>query len=65
MAIGELLHVSETLSERVLERSRTAVLHEMAICDGMTPLVEEGARAVRSGVTTLEELARVLPRNGQ
>lgn len=60
-AIGELLTVDETIANLILSRPRTFAVHEAAINRGMTPLASDGARCVREGLTTIEELARVLP----
>jgi type IV pilus assembly protein PilB len=61
LAIGELLTVNETLSEIILARSRTSLLHQAALDAGMIPMLQDGLARVREGVTTLEELRRVLP----
>jgi type II secretory ATPase GspE/PulE/Tfp pilus assembly ATPase PilB-like protein len=61
LAIGELLPVTETLSEIILARSRTSLLHQAALDAGMIPMLQDGLARVREGITTLEELRRVLP----
>ncbi len=61
LAIGELLNVNEELSENILARSRTSILHQTAVNAGMIPMLQDGLARVREGVTTLEELRRVLP----
>lgn len=63
-AIGELLTVTGRFSERVLARVRTSELQEAALASGMTTLAHAGSELVRNGVTTLEELKRVLPVTG-
>ncbi|HNR34730.1 MAG TPA: GspE/PulE family protein [Candidatus Hydrogenedentes bacterium] len=60
-AIGELLAVDDVIANLILSRPRTFVVHEAALNRGMVPLAADGARCVREGLTTLEELARVLP----
>ncbi len=60
-AIGELLTVDETISDLVLNRSRTASLHQAAVAAGMNALEHDGIARVTAGVTTLEEMRRVLP----
>lgn len=61
LAIGELLNVNEELSENILGRSRTSILHQIAVEAGMAPMLQDGLTRVWEGVTTLEELRRVLP----
>lgn len=60
-AIGELLTVDETISDLILNRSRTASLHQAAVVAGMNALERDGLARVTAGVTTLEEMRRVLP----
>lgn len=60
-AIGELLVMTETIAELVLERSRTRVIHDSAVAAGMVPLLDAGLKKVRAGKTTLEELAWAVP----
>ena len=63
-AIGELLAVDDVIAELILERTRTITIHEAALASGMTPLAQDGADRVRRGITTLDELHRVLPAPG-
>lgn len=60
-AIGELLFMSEELAELVLGRPRTRILHEAAVRNRMVTLAEDATQRVREGVTSLDELKRVLP----
>ncbi len=60
-AMGELLLVNDEISELILDRSRTQVLHEAALRGRMVTLVEDGVGKAEEGLTTLEELRRVLP----
>jgi type II secretory ATPase GspE/PulE/Tfp pilus assembly ATPase PilB-like protein len=60
-AIGELLMVDDVMGEHVLARSRTHVLHEQAVQKGMVPLADDAASRVREGLTTIDEIHRVLP----
>ncbi len=64
-AIGELLLVNEDISERVLARPRTRVLHDAAVRAGMVTLRDDGLDRVTRGLTTLDELRRVLPPSGK
>ncbi len=60
-AVGELLMMDEGLGDLILTRPRTHVIHEAALRGGMRPLAEDAVRRAREGITTLEELQRVLP----
>jgi type II secretory ATPase GspE/PulE/Tfp pilus assembly ATPase PilB-like protein len=63
-ALGELLVMNEEIEERVLERARTSVLHAAALRNGMTPLAAAARERVCEGVTTLEEVRRVVSGGG-
>ena len=63
MAIGELLVVEKNLQELVLKRPRTVELHEAALANKMQTLAQDGIDKVKDGLTTVEELRRVLPRD--
>jgi len=60
-AIGELLAVDETIAGLILDRSRTVSLHQAAVGAGMDPLENAGIACAAAGVTSLDELRRVLP----
>ncbi len=62
--IGELLVADTAIAEQVLTRPTTAQLHETAVRQGMITLIEDGLEKARRGITTLEELFRVLPTLG-
>ncbi len=58
--IAELLEVDDSLRRALVEVPSRARIEELAAARGMVPLAEAGRRLVRDGVTTEEELARVL-----
>jgi type II secretory ATPase GspE/PulE/Tfp pilus assembly ATPase PilB-like protein len=60
-SLGELLSVSQELAEFVLTRPTTAQLHKVAVAQGMETLATDGLKKARKGITTVEELVRVLP----
>ncbi|MBP8129409.1 MAG: Flp pilus assembly complex ATPase component TadA [Candidatus Hydrogenedentes bacterium] len=60
-AIGELLVVNQALSELVLQRPTTARLQAAAVTHGMETIEEDGFKKAKKGITTVEELLRVLP----
>ena len=60
-AVGELLLVDETIEDLILARSRTHIIHEAGLRTGMVPLAVDAAQRVRDGITTVEEVGRVLP----
>ncbi len=60
VGIFELLDMDEELRSAVHRSPDTSSLHRMAVAQGMTPLVEAGRAKVRDGLTTSEEVARVV-----
>ncbi len=60
-AIGEMLMMEQAISEYVLERPTTAQLHKLAVAKGMETLADDAMKKAKKGITTLEELVRVLP----
>ena len=57
---AEMLEITDPLRELVTRRASRAEIEERAVSHGMVPLHEQGARLVREGTTTEEELRRVL-----
>ena len=57
---AELLEVDDPLREVIAGRPTRSVIEEVAVARGMVPLRREGERLVREGITTEEELRRVL-----
>lgn len=60
-AIGEFLTADQDIAESVLTRPTTSQLHKLAIASGMEPIAADAMKKARKGITTLEELVRVLP----
>ena len=59
-AITELLVMNEKIKEAVLKKSNTETIESQARASEMRTLKEDGLEKVKQGVTTVEELARVL-----
>jgi len=60
IAIYEVMRVSEKLRRYVSQRAGEDTLRESALGGGMASLGEDGLAKVKSGVTTAEELLRVV-----
>ena len=60
-SIGELLQVDAAFAELILERHTTAHLQQYAQKNGMVTIAEDGLNKAQKGITTLDELVRVLP----
>ncbi len=59
-AIHEVLTVTEEIAELVLDRGRVEDVEKVAVEQGMSTLRADGLRKVKMGLTTVEELFRVI-----
>jgi type II secretory ATPase GspE/PulE/Tfp pilus assembly ATPase PilB-like protein len=57
--IHEILGIDDDVRTLVMQRSDAAAIRRLATSRGMATLREDGARKVRAGVTTAEEVLRV------
>lgn len=60
IGIYELLFVTETIQRLALERRPAKEIKETAIAEGMMTLRQDGLLKVKKGITSLEELMRVI-----
>jgi type IV pilus assembly protein PilB len=58
-AIGELLAMTDSIRELILERRPTSELRRVARKEGMVTLRESAMEKVRLGITTLKEINKV------
>ena len=56
LAIFEIMQMTPAITRLTLQRADTALIQEQARKDGMTLLVEDGARKAMEGLTTIEEV---------
>ena len=59
-AIFEVLSLTEPLRRLLLDGADTASLHAAAVGEGMAPLIDDGLAQVLAGVTSVEEVLRVV-----
>ena len=60
VGIYEIMHVSDKLRRQIAQRGSEASLRDAALSSGMVSLGEDGLLKVKAGVTTPEELLRVV-----
>jgi type IV pilus assembly protein PilB len=60
VGIYEIMHVSDKLRREIAQRGSEASLRDAALGSGMISLGEDGLSKVKAGVTTPEELLRVV-----
>lgn len=58
-AIFEVMEMTPGISALTMQRADTSVLRQRAIQDGMSLLVQDGIRAIKKGLTTIEEVLSV------
>ncbi len=61
-AICELLLVTPTVRDLLNSSVPTSRIHDLAVAEGMTPLLEDGVSKAQAGETTLAEVLRVAAR---
>lgn len=59
LAIFEVMQMTSGITKLTLDRADTSLIQNQAQKDGMTLLVEDGARKVMQGLTTIEEVLSV------
>lgn len=60
MGIYEVLPVTETIKEMITKQSNTSQIHEQAVKEGMRTMVEDGFIKAAKGLTSIEEILRVI-----
>jgi hypothetical protein len=60
IGIYEIMHVSDALRRLVTERATEAQIRQTAVAEGMVTLGEDGLEKVKAGLTSPEELLRVV-----
>ncbi|HLW73082.1 MAG TPA: type II secretion system ATPase GspE [Candidatus Babeliales bacterium] len=59
VAVFEIMEMTSAIAKLTMERSETGVIREQALKDGMIPLIKDGLRRIRDGLTTIEEVLAV------
>ena len=60
VAVFEVLTVSDTVRSMVLRRESSTIVKSQAVADGMRPMRASALRKVSMGITTPDEVARVI-----
>lgn len=59
VAIFEVMEMTPAIAKLTMERSETGIIRDQAIKDGMVPLIKDGVRRIKDGLTTIEEVLAV------
>jgi len=60
IGIHEVLFVDDDIRQAVIDHKDADTIQEMSVKKGMTTMIEDGLRKVGAGVTSLEEVLRVV-----
>jgi len=60
LGIYELMTLNDELSDMIVRRAPLSEIKEAARSNGMTTLQEDGFRKAKDGLTTIEEVMRVV-----
>lgn len=60
IGIHEVLEVTDTIREAIARKASASELKKIAIKEGMTTILEDGINKAREGITSLEEVLRVI-----
>lgn len=59
VAIFEVMEMTPAIAKLTMERSETGIIRDQSVKDGMVPLVKDGVRRIKDGLTTIEEVLAV------
>ena len=60
ISVNEVLTADATVKDAILGRASAGELRKIAVQNGMTTMLEDGIEKVRNGLTTIEEVLRVI-----
>lgn len=59
VGIHEVLEVDQDVRNAILEKASSSVIRDIAVKNGMTPMLEDGFLKAAQGLTTIEEVLRM------
>lgn len=60
IGIYEVIEVKENIKSAIMDRKAATFIKELAIKNGMSPMLEDGIKKAIKGLTTIEEVIRVI-----
>ena len=60
IGVYEVIEMRDNIKEAVMNRSNADHIKELAIKNGMTPMIEDGIKKAIKGLTTIDEVIRVI-----
>lgn len=60
IAIHEVLEVTESIRKAIMTQTTAATIRDIAVLEGMVPIVQDGLAKAEQGITSIEEVLRVM-----
>ncbi|HEX7042296.1 MAG TPA: GspE/PulE family protein [Patescibacteria group bacterium] len=60
IGLFEVLSISEKIRQLIIQKSDSGIIRRTAVSEGMTTLLDDGLQKTANGITTLEEVLRVI-----
>ena len=60
IGIREVLEINENIRQLIMNRASAQQIKEAAIKNGMTTMIQDGVQKALQGITTLEEVLRII-----
>ncbi len=60
IGIFEILEVNDDIRDAIVRKANSKEIKEMAVKNGMTTMIEDGLKKALTGITTIEEILRVI-----
>jgi len=60
VGIHEVLEIDDNIRKAIINKSDSSEIQQLAIKNGMTPMLDDGFQKALAGITTVEEILRVI-----
>ncbi|MDP2695863.1 MAG: GspE/PulE family protein [bacterium] len=60
IGVHEVMEVTDAIREAIMKRADAAMIQELAIKEGMVPMLEDALQKALAGLTTIEEILRII-----
>ncbi|OGN37026.1 MAG: hypothetical protein A3F98_01960 [Candidatus Yanofskybacteria bacterium RIFCSPLOWO2_12_FULL_41_8] len=60
MGLYEVLEINDFIREAIMRRADASEIKKIAVKNGMVPILEDGFKKAVAGLTTIEEILRVV-----
>lgn len=60
IGVYEILEMTEIIRELIMKRANSGIIKEAAVKEGMTPMLEDAFKKALGGITTIEEVLRMI-----